>query len=845
MYPGAEIVVNSNYNLSIIESQVNGCGDQLWKSITVQSNANLEIGESIIRDGREAVQALDQSKLWIYGSLFDRNYISVYVPSTLDGSNISSLFYQNTFSCTEDLLDNFESPQLGITSFAGVWMDNAEGLIIGHQNVPTNVNIFNGLRNGIVALRSVVKVHHVDMQDLAGGSLNLSSLSGVGVYTANCTDFRLSQSNFNGVYTGVFSQATNVNQLDGCVMGISGNVRYGIRIQPGFETINNITNNIIHCSHLGISISDLINAKLKVTGNNIYPGVGLNAAGQAGIAIYNSHFIDPNLVLFSQNEIELYETAKGIHVNYSSNLRINDNIITELAPVANNPKYYSGILLRAAKNCQVRDNYITGLGSISGITGMQISSSTGTIFCCNTIDATKRGVDFIGGCDDTNLRVTDVSTVQTIGQGLHLRATATIGVQISEDGTMLYGNIFSDGSVNSGATHEGMSIPDVHASEIFIDPVNHPETVPFPINAIPGSTWFPFSSQTTLTCALYSDCNIQGLLPPGGTDSRDIKTAEGGSNFGAYTNGLQWEASRYLYWKLKNYAALHYQNSSVDSFYSANQTTVLGDMYDIEQEILDLFQPDVVLWQGLTESLEKIEAVLPAIAFQDSLLMTTADTLHNPIQVVKDSLLQLLAGYHQNAVLLQDSIFQERALAVASVKSNNLSVSTSADYETNLQQINDIYLSTIALGINEFNSSQLTQIETIAGKCPLSDGNAVYFARGLLAMVKDTIFDDDAICDAGQGYRISGQGEEELNTVHLYPNPAYDQLTLEFEEAIEFEYEITFYSVTGQQYASYKLAEDQQSFTLDISTIPSGLYFYKIRRNEKNIASGKLTIMKL
>jgi hypothetical protein len=82
-------------------------------------------------------------------------------------------------------------------------------------------------------------------------------------------------------------------------------------------------------------------------------------------------------------------------------------------------------------------------------------------------------------------------------------------------------------------------------------------------------------------------------------------------------------------------------------------------------------------------------------------------------------------------------------------------------------------------------------------------------------------------------------------SVSVFPNPATDQLTLEFEENIESEHELTIYSVTGQQYASYKLTEDQKSFLIDISIIPSGLYFYKISRKGHNISSGKLTIIKL
>jgi hypothetical protein len=83
------------------------------------------------------------------------------------------------------------------------------------------------------------------------------------------------------------------------------------------------------------------------------------------------------------------------------------------------------------------------------------------------------------------------------------------------------------------------------------------------------------------------------------------------------------------------------------------------------------------------------------------------------------------------------------------------------------------------------------------------------------------------------------------SSVAVFPNPASDQLTLEFEEMVEDDYEISLYSVTGQQKASYLLPEGQSSFTLDINRFPAGIYFYKISRKGHSLQNGKLMIMKL
>src|SRR5690606_30356020 len=183
--------------------------------------------------------------------------------------------------------------------------------------------------------------------------------------------------------------------------------------------------------------------------------------GQAGIAIYNSHFIDPNLVLFSQNEIYLDKTVWAFHVYNSSNLRINDNTITELAPYkdfyGNVTNTNSGIHFAGAKNCQVRDNIIIGAESDPALSGTQVSNSPGTVFCCNTINATRRGMGFAGMCDDTRLRATDFSNI--IVRGLHLAGTAKIGKQYEEDeatNTFVYhGNRWIGGASAGSAQHDG------------------------------------------------------------------------------------------------------------------------------------------------------------------------------------------------------------------------------------------------------------------------------------------------------------------------------------------------------------------------------------------------------
>lgn len=846
MHPGAEIIVLPGRTLNIVDSQIESCGEQLWQSITVQNGARLTLKDSDVFDGREAVRALNGAQMRIVNNVFDRNYVGIFVPENLNGNTIFSAVMNNEFTCTEDLLPNYEAEDLGTTSYAGVWMNDAVGLNIGSPFWAGNVNTFSLLRNGVIGINSIVNVHHVDMDDLEGESpfWEWPNISGIGIYTNN-SRLQFSNSDINNAYGGVFAERSNLDQLDNCWIE---NVQSGVRVQLGFLTTNNITNNDIYAQDFGIWLSNMDYVYLNVSDNDIYPGTGGVEYGRAGIISFNSFYL-PGESFIEDNEIFMTNTYLGCSMSNVQFLSVKNNDITELSPFPWLTDYNCGIGVFGSMDCQLRDNDIIGLGATSPLTGIQVANSTSTAFCCNTIDNTKRGVGFVGVSDDTNLRGTDLSNINT--RGLDLAANASIGAQFVFDNStssfIFYGNRWLDGMAAGSAQHNGTTVNDVLESRFRFDP-NEPWNDPInPISVT--SQWFvgdPSPNNETINCDADMDCQILGLFKPIIIDDNDVKAAQGSTGISTFAATSNWESSRYLYRKLLNNPVLSAQHVSVDSFFLANENTNVGLLTNIDNDIHEMLQPDEAQWSAINLKREELNHLNIELYLIDSLLWETPDSLSQPIVSIKDSLLQLLGTAYVDEKSLAEVILMNRGTDAQVLEDVNSAIAVNAIFDINRKAIHGIYLQTIAMNHTDFDQSQLTTIENIAGQCPMKGGNAVYAARGLLSMVKDTIFDDEALCsgtrERAQQDDIS-QNNPDQNQVRLFPNPAKETINFSFREELEEDALVSFYDITGQIAERFTIPSGSLGISRNVNMLNSGVYFCKIEFGQKQIIK-KLAIFK-
>ena len=94
---------------------------------------------------------------------------------------------------------------------------------------------------------------------------------------------------------------------------------------------------------------------------------------------------------------------------------------------------------------------------------------------------------------------------------------------------------------------------------------------------------------------------------------------------------------------------------------------------------------------------------------------------------------------------------------------------------------------------------------------------------------------DDVMSDYSEEVCVKtlGEGVEELaSALNIYPNPVNDKLYIETEVEIK---EINVYTITGVIVGQQSTDNGQQTLSIDMSDLNSGVYFVEIKTNEGNI----------
>jgi hypothetical protein len=75
--------------------------------------------------------------------------------------------------------------------------------------------------------------------------------------------------------------------------------------------------------------------------------------------------------------------------------------------------------------------------------------------------------------------------------------------------------------------------------------------------------------------------------------------------------------------------------------------------------------------------------------------------------------------------------------------------------------------------------------------------------------------------------------------IKLYPNPAKENITIDFKITLTQEAELFIYNALGQKLRSYSLQKHQSEINIGLSGIKSGVYYCELRTNNKTIGTGK------
>ncbi|MBL0329601.1 MAG: T9SS type A sorting domain-containing protein [Bacteroidetes bacterium] len=199
-----------------------------------------------------------------------------------------------------------------------------------------------------------------------------------------------------------------------------------------------------------------------------------------------------------------------------------------------------------------------------------------------------------------------------------------------------------------------------------------------------------------------------------------------------------------------------------------------------------------------------------------------------------------------NATISDPDKYNTADMTSAQAISN--SISPTNDIETNQKLINDIVINNYLDNIT-YTASQIGDLRVLANKCPFTDGVGVYQARVLLSEVDSlgTFYYNP--CETGEEVRTmsfanNDMVSDENTSILIYPNPASNQLTINYkvEDTDEAVFEI--YNLIGEKVMIQVLNASKNEQTISVSLLNSGVYFYKYSINGRNVKASKLVIVK-
>lgn len=169
----------------------------------------------------------------------------------------------------------------------------------------------------------------------------------------------------------------------------------------------------------------------------------------------------------------------------------------------------------------------------------------------------------------------------------------------------------------------------------------------------------------------------------------------------------------------------------------------------------------------------------------------------------------------------------------------NNSLYAKNNLEQNEQLVNTIYLNTWAKDKYTFTDNQYNILYNIAMQKAITGGKAVYKARIMLGIEPENNTDKfNNNNTTNTNYDANKVGKN----IQVYPNPANEFLTIEYKNNTEV-LQLELYNLLGNKIADYNLSANSTN-KINIKSIETGIYYYRIIQNNAIVDTDKLIIIK-
>ncbi len=545
-----------------------------------------------------------------------------------------------------------------------------------------------------------------------------------------------------------------------------------------------------------------------------------------------------------ENEIDVFQGRVGIRCLNTQNVRIRQNTLRFHIPDPTNQQgnpltAQFGILIEGGGKDRLNCNDIqfvgTGMPADNKVVGIQLKAHVKGAFSCNLLNNTHVGMRFVDFCGNSTLRGNSFGNHHT---GLQLSQTAVIGEQNHQ------GNTWTGTYSQVAAWHESNDPFQIQLSRFFVTPTFMPPSIGLgtPIVSVNQGWFFPTPSDNIFSCGQDPDC--YSLLVAEKYTKDDKKFATGEIDFVVLDEELNKLGDQALYEKLRENPDLLNGQPTAINFKTSKDGTVVDELYSIKTASQALTGEEMLKNQIYANQLA-IEGVLQQLTISDSLYqLPNADI--NLLNLQRTALKeQLNILFSQKESLLQLAESDRLTLTDSLLNQNNLIMAANELQVANEKITNDLYFSTYARGNYDLNNSQVALLQSIANQCPIVGGRGVYAARSLYEAIEPTVYDDEAICMAiGISEKTTTQSTKISNNFTIVPNPANNTVNFDYSGFEDRPTTIRIYNAMGQVVKEIAINTNTSVTMADISLLLSGVYWCQLMRQDHNIATQKLVIIK-
>jgi Secretion system C-terminal sorting domain len=230
----------------------------------------------------------------------------------------------------------------------------------------------------------------------------------------------------------------------------------------------------------------------------------------------------------------------------------------------------------------------------------------------------------------------------------------------------------------------------------------------------------------------------------------------------------------------------------------------------------------------------EVENLLNQIYALDGQIIDAQNETQEALLLVKrdDLIVQYLqkqSEYEQLAVNFSASL-QQQANAQLTILNGT---TANATWEQNLKLVLQYQLGMLSSG-QPLSQTQNTALQAIESQCRYEGGYGVLLARKMLPA---QLYGDDILCSGRNG----DSAKKQANEVVIYPNPAYNFILLTSPKQTDAGTALLF-DVFGQLVRNFYWSGIETR--LDISDVPSGTYFLKVKAEEQPTIIKKVLIIR-